>query len=90
MGVAGSIAQSRSCKMAEHSGVCRISLHFTLVLLFLVLGSVYSADKREASAVKKDITMDDYLEDHNAKVEPPSKNASPLELCILLTIEICM
>ena len=60
-------------------GLCRISF---LVLFFLVVGSVYSADRRQAK-VKKDETIEDYLKDHTVEVEPPSRNASPLDLCIL-------
>ena len=75
--------------MAERS-VPRISLYFALLLLFLVLESVYSGtDKRDASKIKREVTMKDYLEDHKAdsEVEPPPNNANPLELCILQTVE---
>ena len=45
-------------------------------------GAVHSADKRKARA-KQVVTMDEYLEGYKKEVEPPPKNASPLDLCIL-------
>ena len=61
--------------MAGHRSV------FTLVLVVLAVGAAHGAGKRKT---KEEVIMEEYLQGPEIDVEPPSKNASPLELCILL------
>ena len=66
---------------------CLVKSLCFLVLVALVLGARDGAGKRKA---KEEVSMEDYLEGQNAKVEQPSRNASPLELCILLATLTCL
>ena len=61
------------------AGRC-LSPLLSLLLVALAVGAAHGAGRRKA---KETVTMEDYLEGHKVDVEPPPKNASPLDLCIL-------
>ena len=62
------------------AGRC-LSPLLSLLLVALAIGAAHGV-ARTGRRAKESVTMEDYLEGHKVDVEPPPKNASPLDLCI--------